>query len=140
MADDVTQQGKTVYVVLAGYDEDMRIVAAFSTRDLAETYAAEHNLAYPRRGNEPHVEEWPLDAEAGKRLVTASRATIDRETGEVFAVAFKGPELMVPGRQVDVLEGDRFIAVMSTVSAEHAVQVARERRQEWLGTRGAVNR
>jgi hypothetical protein len=123
-----------VYVVTKGKFSDYRIVAVFSTRE-----GAENMRAGPCDPN-VEVQEWELDALAKHEWGMNWYADIRLGDGLVrqrYEVeGFRHPtETDVNFHSVFANAPPSLIQVRSPISAEHAVKVAVEKRQEWLRTK-----
>jgi hypothetical protein len=123
-----------VYVLTEGEFSDYRIVAVFSTREGAEKVLA----GYPYTCIE--IDEWTLDAIAEHEWGMTWYATINLSEGEAHRYyerqGFRHPTAVTVDfyRPADDAPFST-IQVRSPVSAEHAMKVAAEKRQEWLRTK-----
>ena len=120
----------TVYVVTSGSYSDYGIETVFSTREAAEAYIAEgEKLTYSDYNK---IEEWPVDERAGfimrpYWLVWMMKDGSTENTRELEALAAP------TARSGEVGEiGNWGFQAESFVSAEHALKLAAEARQEWL--------
>lgn len=130
-----------VYLVMEDYEYDRpRVMGIFSTRELAESYAAKCRAKLEseiRAADGYSVEECIVDS------------LVDHEIGPIFtariglvdgAVTTWDPvkDLRHPGEVVinesvdDAPPAVAWIIVRSPISEAHAVEVAKARRREWL--------
>jgi hypothetical protein len=124
----------TIYVVTSGIYSDYKIDGVFSTREKAESFAAEVRKAGDSA--EVNIEDWPVDAKAEQRMRLVYHASILLESGEVFHEHTTGDMLDPNERAVIVpdIQGtnNRYAHGSSAVSAEHAMKLAVEARQNHL--------
>jgi hypothetical protein len=133
----------TVYLVTSGEYSDYHIDAVFSTRELAETYIeASKGMPY---ADYPQIEEWAVNAEAGKVAREAWTANILLDTGEIRGEA---REKLLARPRARKVEGRLYpwnpgisptsYTALSLVSAAHARKLAVEFRQAWLRKQAEV--
>jgi hypothetical protein len=116
---------KKIFIVTSGEYSDYHIEGVFSTKKLAEEFAAKGS------GN---VEEYDLDARTKDQVREVFCVEIDLHTGEINRED-----------SVERLCGDRYTEVNiygypsrsriiagSVVSRDHAIKIAVEGRQKWL--------
>lgn len=131
----------SVFVVQRGQYSDQFVDAIFSTKDLAEAYVREVRAC----GDDTAcATEFRVDSDAGMVARTFWRVRIDLETG---AASQRGGEVkdVAPPTLRGAVESlfdkgpapgcNPFAVVRSYESAEHALKLAAECRQEWLRKR-----
>lgn len=113
----------TIYVVTDGEYSDYHICGVFSTKVKAEKYCAD-----TREGG---VEEWLLDAEAGKVKRTMFMCFMpDGECREYEQIDF--PNLRTPKEHIFDMPWKQGFRADSYVSEEHARKLAIEEHQRRL--------
>jgi hypothetical protein len=132
-----------VYVVTTGEYSDYGISAIFSTKEKAEAHC-ETLRAEEYCNEKPNdIEEYELDEMVGAVRSTVWNVTIEHVSGKIHDAFHPHLTMHPPGRYTNVWEGKcwsdggwvRCISVESSVSKEHATEVAVEGRQKWLRLR-----
>jgi hypothetical protein len=95
--------------------------AAFSNRQLAETYASEFEKAYDYR---PKIEETEIDEQVDVRCFSTYECVITLGTGEV---------------ETGETDSNYVLRVVSPISIEHATQVAKEEYAKVLAKQSACD-
>jgi hypothetical protein len=138
-----------VYLVWSGEYSSKDVEGVFSTREAAEAFAAEVD----KQDGSSYVEEKDLDGRAGERVLPQWTTFIGCESGATTApeVRCSLPSRAFPEAgtyRVDhriiwgfarkypqISDSEPVICARSDVSADHALKLAVEKRQEWLRTR-----
>jgi hypothetical protein len=119
-----------VYVLTQGKFSDCHIIGIFSTSEVAEKVRA------GATDTSVQVEERTLDAVADLELGTVWHANIRLDDGSAYQryeeERFRHPTETAILFYHDFTNVPLIIEVRSPISAEHAVKVAVEKRQEWL--------
>jgi hypothetical protein len=122
-----------VYVLTEGKFSDNHIIGIFSTREGAEKVRAGSTDTSVK------VEEWTLDAVTDLEWGTVWHADIRLGDGlarqRYEEERFRHPAAADVRFYHDYANAPFIIEVRSPVSAEHALKVAVEKRQEWLRTK-----
>jgi hypothetical protein len=118
-----------VYLLTEGELEEYHIHGAFSTRAAAEEVAA--------AGPGLEIEEYELDALVGHCYGPVWHAVIYKRDGRMPYEPSKSRKIRHP-TGVFVGEYDTHFCIDSSISAEHAVEVAFEKRREWLRNRATI--
>jgi hypothetical protein len=136
---------KQIHLVSEGCYSDYRIVAAFSTKEAAEAYAAELRKIDDDAG----VETYPIDSVVGETARRAWTAVVDLRGGLIYGEQGDDRELRVMaqlterGRTEIVGRTEAYpdgvgANVTSFVSAEHARKLAAEAHQSYLRKQAVI--
>lgn len=123
---------RKVYVAFQGSDVDRRMVGVYSHRGDAEDKSCEHGH------NRDDVEEAIVDDLLEWEIGDTYRAVIKLKSGEIISGPRSVDENRHPTRcVVDELRTNYYlhnpwVEVVSPISMDHAINVATEKRQEWL--------
>lgn len=129
-----------VFVVTTGAYSDYGISSIFSTREKAQSWIDKHH------SGEYRIEEYELDECASHVVLTRHEVDIDLESGDIICTRshpWVGPNVRSEkstivdfrgtGRSSSWPSFGRLLGkVTSYVSADHALKLAAECRQEWL--------
>ena len=131
------QVNQVVYAVAEGSAEGPFIQGFFSTRAIAEAFLSEFKAG---EGSESlYIEEWEVDALAGFRQKVTYYAAVSIPSGQL-AWSYTIKSLTLPGEASGSnIGGDlmsRHCLGWSTVSAEHAEQLALAGRKDYLNVPG----
>ena len=130
--------GKTAFIVTAGEYSDYRIEGVFSSKPKAEAYVAEFRKER-HYDHDISIEEWGIDAEAGKVVRTVWNSLIEFQTGEIRhnnpTTAIADPNQRFIEESPPPWNHPRMIR-QSFVSQEHADKLCVESRQKWLRMKG----
>lgn len=122
-----------VYVVTSGEYSDYTIEGVFSTRELAEKFAAQW-------GDCNDIAEWPLDKRKDESRKIVHQATIRADTGDVDKWFGKHSYLESSDNDIKrTFYYDRSNEIIgeSSISPDHALKLAAEKRQEILRAKAA---
>lgn len=124
----------TIYLVTKGEYSDYSVVAAFSTEELAQSFIDRDTGTI----NYNDIEPLEVDGCANSSMRTVYHVEIS-PVGD-FVSKHEYPQYLPPHvRMIDawVMLGCGF-AAQSTVSFEHALKCAAEKRQEWMREQGLL--
>lgn len=149
-----------VYLVTAGSYSDYGIHGVFSTREKAKEFIKnaqsikdnsniddeEPYISYVYWANKASIEEWPLDTLLNNKVQRVYSCGMLLDDGSVVEPSnpeyshyvwenpFRG-EIEQFNVKVPVYNNRPIVRTRSTVSVDHAVKLAAEKRQEWLRNR-----
>lgn len=121
----------TVYLVTSGPYYEYEVNRVFTTREQAEAWIGPGGKWY-------RVEEWEADAERGERVMLVYKVAIQMKSGEEHGVVddpsieIKPTAYRSETKLRDFHDGKTYIVGYSSVSREHALEVARAERQRRL--------
>lgn len=130
-----------VYLLTEGSYSDESVVGIFSNLENAKRIYDEYRRLEHGEINDPR--EYELDELISPQAGPVFTVYMSLKNGEVISQCENPPSIRDPhGCDVDIFAygSDHRIVVKSPVSAEHAMKVAVEQRQEWLRSRSIAPR
>lgn len=121
----------SIFLVTSGRYSDYGVVAAFSTKETAEQFAASMNTNKSSDyDDDARVEEYPLDTPPTEWLVTLVHMSKDGTATQTLPHHFQ-PDFYVPGFSGYDMRGN-LMWVVATRDIERAIKVTNEKRIEIL--------
>lgn len=133
------QVNQVVYAVAEGSAEGPFIQGLFSTRAIAEAFLLEFKAG--DNSESLYIEEWEVDALAGFRQVVTYYVAVSIPSGQVagsYTIKSLTPDIESSGSNIEGELDTRRCTAWSTVSAEHAEQLALAGRKDYLYTSSIV--